>query len=101
MAEPGHVIEPIFNLPVSAPSDHELWANADLFSSSPQPFAKIGINVDEKMRPLDADGQVALDNVFVIGRNLQGYDFCFEKSGNGVALASGYQAAMSVHGEGN
>ncbi len=96
LAEPGKVIEPIFNLPVEAPTDHELWANYSLFSSEAQPFAKLGLDVDEKMRPLDADGKVLLNNVFVAGRNLRGYDFSFEKSGNGVAIASGYQAAMSV-----
>jgi len=96
IAEPEAVIEPIFNLPVNAPADHELWANPSLFSNEPQPFAKIGLTVDEKMRSLDGSGKVVLSNVFVAGRNLQGYDFCFEKSGNGVALASAYQAAMSV-----
>ena len=99
VAEPGHVVEPIFNLPVTAPEDHALWANSSLFSNEPQPFAKIGLAVDETMRPLDADGKVVLSNVFVAGRNLQGYDYCFEKSGNGVALASAYQAAMSAQGE--
>jgi len=99
VAEPGHAQEPIFKLPVAAPEDHELWANPNLFSNKPQPFAKIGVAVDETMRPLDENGKVVLTNVFVAGRNLQGYDFCFEKSGNGVALASGYQAAMSMDRE--
>lgn len=96
VAEPGKVIEPIFNLPVAAPADHELWANHSLFSNEAQPFAKLGLDVDEKMRPLDASGNVFINNVFVAGRNLGGYDYSFEKSGNGVAIASGYQAAMSV-----
>lgn len=96
LAEPGTVIEPIFNLPVEAPSDHELWANYSLFSNEAQPFAKLGLDVDENMRPIDANGKVVINNVFVVGRNLRGYDFSFEKSGNGVAIASGYQAAMSV-----
>ena len=39
VAEPGEVIEPIFNIPVAAPADHELWANSSLFSNKPQPFA--------------------------------------------------------------
>ena len=99
MAEPGQVIEPIFNVPVAAPTDHELWANPTLFSDQPQPFALIGIDIDEKMRPVDGHGKVVLSNVFIAGRNLGGYDYCFEKSGNGVAMASGYQGAMSVLGE--
>lgn len=96
IAEPGHVIEPIFNLPVAAPVDHELWANRFLFSNEAQPFAKLGLDVDQNMRPLDANGKVVVNNVFVAGKNLRGYDYSFEKSGNGVAIASGYQAAMSV-----
>ena len=99
VAEPGHVVEPIFNLPIAAPTDHEVWGNPALFSNEAQPFAKLGVSVDEKMRPLDADNKVILNNVFVAGRNLCGYDFCIEKSGNGVAIASGYQAAMSVREE--
>ncbi|MEN6411405.1 MAG: anaerobic glycerol-3-phosphate dehydrogenase subunit GlpB [Veillonellales bacterium] len=95
-AEPGQAIEPIFNLPVEAPAKQEEWGNRQLFSPEKQSFAKIGITVDNKMRPLAPNGSIAIENIFIAGRNLRGYDFCFEKSGNGVALASGYQAAMSV-----
>ena len=34
------------------------------------------------------------ENGYVVGSNLGGYDFCFEHSGNGVALASAYKAAL-------
>ncbi len=95
-AELGEVNEPIFNIPIQIPIAKEEWSNLNLFSNKKQPFAKIGITTDEKMHPLDIEGNLLFENVFVAGRNLQGYDFCFEKSGNGVALASGYQAAMSV-----
>jgi glycerol-3-phosphate dehydrogenase subunit B len=94
--ELGEVNEPIFNIPIQIPIAQEEWSNLNLFSNKKQPFAKIGITTDEKMHPLDIEGNLLFENVFVAGRNLQGYDFCFEKSGNGVALASGYQAAMSV-----
>ncbi|WP_346353395.1 anaerobic glycerol-3-phosphate dehydrogenase subunit GlpB [Azotosporobacter soli] len=96
VAEPGQAIEPVFNLPIAAPTTQEDWSNFQMFSNEAQPFEKIGIAVDETMRPVDADGKVLLNNVFIAGRNLCGYDFCFEKSGNGVAMASGYKAAMSV-----
>ena len=42
---------------------------------------------------LGADGKVVLENVRVCGRMLAGYDFCFEHSGNGVAISSAYKAA--------
>ncbi|MEG6584321.1 anaerobic glycerol-3-phosphate dehydrogenase subunit GlpB [Dendrosporobacter sp. 1207_IL3150] len=96
IAEPGRVVEPIFNLPVEAPDQQEKWSNEVLFSNQKQPFAQIGINVNSSMQPLNKEGEVVLKNVAVAGRNLSGYDYCFEKSGNGVALASAYCAAMSL-----
>jgi len=92
------VTEPVFNLPVNVSAGEETWANLDLFSDKKQPFAQVGIEVDHEMHPIDSKGQCILKNVFVTGRNLSGYDFSFEKSGNGVALVSAYQAAASVLG---
>ena len=88
--------EPIFNIPVQFEGKAEEWANEKLFSNQKQPFAEVGIHTDQQMRPLDVEGNCFLNNVFVVGRNLSGYDFCFEQSGNGVALVSAYQAAMSL-----
>ena len=87
--------EPIFNIPVQFKGQDEAWANEKLFSSQKQPFAEVGVQTDDKLHPLDGAGNCFINNVFVVGRNLSGYDFCFEQSGNGVALVSAYQAAMS------
>lgn len=91
------VLEPIFNLPVKVMSQKEdEWANLEMFSDKKQPFALAGVTVNYEMCPVNENGEKVLKNVFVTGRNLCGYDFCFEKSGNGVALASAYQAAASA-----
>lgn len=95
-ANPDQVIEPIFKLPVKTPLGRENWTNQTLFSKNKQPFAKIGIAVDDRLKPIDKTGNVILSNVYIAGRNLADYDYCFEKSGNGVAVSSGYKAAMSV-----
>ena len=94
MREFDHPKETIFGLPVWFPEGEENWSNKELFSDQPQGFAKTGILVDEKLCPVDKDGKRILDNVHVVGRNLGGYDFCFEHSGNGVALVSAYKAAQ-------
>lgn len=96
VAEHNSVSEPILKLPVTAPADKEEWGALKLFTSTAQPFAKIGINVDASLRPVDAQGRILFNNVYIAGRNLAGYDYCLEKSGNGVALISGYKAGMSV-----
>ncbi|MBP3780710.1 MAG: anaerobic glycerol-3-phosphate dehydrogenase subunit B [Selenomonas sp.] len=85
--------EMVFDLPVYIESGEENWSNEELFSDKAQGFAKTGVRTDASLRPIDADNQLVYENVYVVGRNLGGYDFCFEHSGNGVALASAYKAA--------
>lgn len=95
-AQYDRIIEPVFQIPVTVPDNIEEWGNLELFTCSSHPFAKFGIKVDENLRPVNNQGQVILENVHVAGRNLEGYDYCHEKSGNGVAVVSGYQAGMLV-----
>ncbi|HEY3425016.1 MAG TPA: anaerobic glycerol-3-phosphate dehydrogenase subunit GlpB [Negativicutes bacterium] len=95
-AEPSGVTEAIFHLAVTVPADPEAWGRHELFAAQGQPFAKFGVAVDDSLRPVDDAGQVVLENVYIAGRSLAGYDYCLEKSGNGVAIASGYQSGMSV-----
>ena len=86
--------EEVFGLPVFFVKGEENWSNAELFSNKPQGYAKTGVLTDENLRPVDENGKLVLENVYVVGRDLGGYDLCFEHSGNGVALASGYKAAQ-------
>lgn len=93
-SEPGRVREVVFGLPVDASPCQEEWGNTILFSAAGQPFARFGPAVDSQLRPIDREGKLLLENVRVAGRSLGGYDHCCEKSGNGVAVASGYQAGI-------
>ena len=95
-AAPGQVRENIFNLPVQVPAETDQWSQEHLFFTSGQPFGKFGVKVDDKMRPVDDAGNVLLENVFVAGKTLAGYDYCSEKSGNGVALATAYRAGLKA-----
>jgi glycerol-3-phosphate dehydrogenase subunit B len=92
----GGARERVFGLPVRVPADQDQWGNAKMFSNAPQPFARFGVDVDPQLRPLDGTGKVLLRNVHVVGSNLSGFDDSFEKSGNGVAIVTGYQAGISA-----
>ena len=89
---PGKAWESIFGLSLDAPANTEDWSSPDIFGSSF--FASMGVKVNSDMKPLDADGNVLLGNVRFAGRVLGGYDFAAEKSGHGVALATGRYAGM-------
>jgi anaerobic glycerol-3-phosphate dehydrogenase len=52
------------------------------------------------MRPLDAGGNVVLDNVTVVGSALAGMRYLSERCGDGVAIGSAYRAAATLAGSG-
>lgn len=91
----GAVCEPLFNLPVAnVPASGQQRFNPACFAE--HPFSKIGLNTDSEMRPLDANGQRVLENLHVCGALLAGAEPWREKSGEGISLASAYQAAVSI-----
>ena len=49
---------------------------------------------DENLNPVDENGAVLYENLHVVGANLGGVDFVFEKSLGGVAIASAYKGAI-------
>ena len=95
MRDCGEYKEMVFGLPVEGDCVEERWVNKQLFSDKKQAFSMAGVRVDDSLRAVDESGNVVLKNVYVVGRNLSGYDFCFEHSGNGVALTSAYKAAKA------
>lgn len=92
---PGEVNEPIFNLNIKKPEKFDDWTT-DIFDKLPQPFAKIGIMVNENLQPINKAKEVMLKNVFVVGRNLADFDPSYEKSGYGVSLSSAFKAAIII-----
>jgi len=62
----------------------------------PHPLSRAGIAADRDLRPLDADGARRWENVLVVGAALAGAEPWREKSGEGIALASGHRAAQLI-----
>lgn len=92
----GSLKEPIFNIDIEVPEVQTDWSDKKLFSKGKQLFAQFGIEVNNNLVPITKDGKQIIDNLKIVGRNLAGYDFCYEKSGNGVALITAYKAAMDL-----
>ena len=63
---------------------------------SPQPYAQLGYRVTDRLQPADAAGKPLADNVFVAGGAMAGYDPSGTKSRGGLAIATGYRAAMEA-----
>ena len=94
--QPGQAVERIFNIPVAVPPLPENWSNERFFSRGRHAFAALGVAVDGDLLAVDGEGSVLFSNVYFAGRTLQGYDFAAEKSGSGVAVATGYAAGNRV-----
>ena len=88
--------ESVFKLPLAVPADQAAWSNSRLLAAGPQPFARFGLETDGALRPVDAQGRPVLTNVHFAGPNLAGFDGAFEKSGNGVAVVTGYHAGTAA-----
>jgi glycerol-3-phosphate dehydrogenase subunit B len=91
----GRVRETILDLPVAGAPDRE----QGLFSPGyfdEHPVARAGLAVDERLRPLDAEGHPVFENVHAAGAVLAGALPWREQSGNGISLATGYAAAEAV-----
>ncbi len=87
---PGCARESIMGLDIAVPADVEQWSDPELFGK--HLFARMGVRVDSTMRPIGSQAAVCWHNVFFAGRSLGGYDYATEKSGHGVAVATGWQA---------
>ena len=87
--------ETALGLPLhGVPGPHEARFGPDYFGE--HAFARVGVGVDEGLRPVDASGARVAENVLVAGATLAGARPWKEKSGDGVSLASGHRAAELI-----
>lgn len=88
------VYEPIFDCHIPHAEDRYEWFDGDVFGD--HDFARFGVETDERLRPMGADGGPEFENLRAAGSVLGGYDFAAEKSGSGVSIATGYAAGRSA-----
>lgn len=91
----GEVSETVFGLPVAGvPASGVPRFLPGYFDD--HPLARAGLAVDDRFRPVDADGHPVFDNLFAVGATLGGAEPWREHSGNGLALATGFAAASEI-----
>jgi glycerol-3-phosphate dehydrogenase subunit B len=64
-----------------------------------QPMARAGVAVDDRLRPVGADGEPVFENVLVAGATLGGAEPWKEKCGDGLSVSTGHMAAELVLAE--
>jgi glycerol-3-phosphate dehydrogenase subunit B len=90
--------EVALGLPVAgAPAPGNERFGADYFGG--QPMDRVGVRTDHEQRPVGEDGGRVVENVLVAGATLAGAAPWREKSGDGIALATGLRAAELITGD--
>jgi glycerol-3-phosphate dehydrogenase subunit B len=89
----GKLREAIFDLAVGPTEDGPRFLPDYL---DEQPLDRVGVPVDNGLRPTDGDGQPVYENLHAAGATLAGAIPWREASGNGLSLASGYAAADAI-----
>lgn len=94
---PGCARDSVLGFEFALPTESAEFTALNPFA--PQPYAGLGMPVTSSLAPtLDGQTPYAV-NVRYAGRSLAGQDPAFERSGNGIALATAYAAAHSLLGE--
>lgn len=90
--EPGTARDAVLGLQFELPKETAEWALENPFAT--QPFAYLGMPVLDDLVP-SLDGQTPLSpNIRYAGRAVAGQDPAFERSGNGIAIATAHAAAV-------
>lgn len=92
IATSDRIYEPVFNLDVSYAPDRKEWYNTKIFES--QGYQKFGVKTDRSFRGL-LQGQ-AIDNLYVSGAILEGFNPIREGCGAGVSILSALAIAESI-----
>ena len=90
----GRITETALGLPLTQ-HDAKGLISADFWGSD-QALFRVGVAVDDAMRVVDAAGAVVHPNLYAAGGILAGASRWHEKSGEGIAAASGVRAADQI-----
>ncbi|MDY4044221.1 MAG: glycerol-3-phosphate dehydrogenase subunit GlpB [Marinifilaceae bacterium] len=92
IAVPDKVYEPVLNLDVDFIANRKEWYDMNVFA--PQAYEAFGVKTDDDFRGI-SQGQV-LDNVYVIGAILEGFNAIKQGCGAGVSILSALYVAKRI-----
>jgi glycerol-3-phosphate dehydrogenase subunit B len=100
LREGNRVLEPLFDLPLFhrgrrieelRPAD---WLERRVVA--PHPALAFGVRCGSDLRPIGRSGGPAFENLYAAGAVLEGWSFAGDRTGLGVALATGYVAGLNA-----
>ena len=86
----GDAKEAITGNRIDVPKNVDEWTEPEIFGQ--HLITRVGVNVDKDLRCQTDSSQAGIKNIFFAGRTIGDYDYATEKSGHGVAIATGWKA---------
>lgn len=90
------VREPILGLPIQVPPSRDDWHMNTFLGAPGHPINRAGLEVDDRFRVLDPDGQPLYPNLRAAGAILAHHDWVREKSGAGISVVTGHAAVEAI-----
>ncbi len=88
--------EALLDIPVSQPENRSCWHREAFLDPKGHAINLAGIEVDNRFRPVTANGRPVYDNLFAAGSILAHQDWIRTKSGTGLAVATAYGAVEAM-----
>jgi len=95
IATQDYVYEPVFNLDVSYMSDRQQWCTPNMFDN--QGYQVFGVKTNKHFQGLQK-GKI-IENLYVAGAILEGFNPIKEGSGAGVSILSALEVANNILGK--
>ncbi len=92
----GRIWETIFKLPLTVANDRSSWFRPRFLDPHGHPVFLGGVQVGSDLRPRNADGAPAFENLWAAGGVLAHADPIHERSLEGLAIASGAAAGAAL-----
>jgi len=92
----GRTRESVFDLPLNSPDDRSAWFQDRFLAVQGHPIFQAGPAFAGDFRPLDGEGQLVYENLFLVGGALGNCDPLRERSLEGIALATGYVVGNQI-----
>ena len=88
--------ESLLDIPVSQPENRSCWHREAFLDPKGHAINLAGIEVDNRFRPVTANGRPVYDNLYAAGSILAHQDWIRTKSGTGLAVATAYGAVEAM-----
>lgn len=94
-ADQKRIHEPLLDLPLYQPRSRSQWHSKNYFDLSGHEANRVGIRIDDFLRPVTPGNRPVFETLFASGTVLAHQDWIRTRCGSGLSIATGFKAIES------